>query len=103
MTAASISSGSAQTAMNSSGVTSLARCADPIAPDLADELRARDITVNALTPGFEAPGADHDTAELVALLHQWRHSADLDLRVGPLGNLLKAGTATHRRRATISA
>jgi 3-oxoacyl-[acyl-carrier protein] reductase len=47
---------------------------DPIAPDLADELRARDITVNGLTPGLEAPGADHDTAELVALLDQWRHS-----------------------------
>jgi hypothetical protein len=47
---------------------------DPIAPDLADELRARDITVNGLTPGLEAPGADHDTTELVALLDHWRHS-----------------------------
>ena len=46
---------------------------DPIAPDLAEALRARDITVNGLTPGLEAPGADHDTAELVALLERWRH------------------------------
>jgi 3-oxoacyl-[acyl-carrier protein] reductase len=47
---------------------------DPIAPDLADELRARDITVDELTPGLEAPGADHDTTALVALLDHWRHS-----------------------------
>src|SRR4051794_303500 len=46
---------------------------DPVAPDLADELRARDVTVNGLTPGLEAPGADHDPAELVALLDHWRH------------------------------
>src|SRR3954453_866480 len=47
---------------------------DPIAPDLAEELRARDITVNGLTPGLEAPGADRDTAELVAILERWRRS-----------------------------
>jgi 3-oxoacyl-[acyl-carrier protein] reductase len=47
---------------------------DPIALDLADALRARDITVNGLTPGLEAPGADRDTSELVALLDHWRHS-----------------------------
>ena len=45
---------------------------DPIAPDLAGELSARDITVNGLAPGLEAPGANHDTAELVALLDRWR-------------------------------
>jgi 3-oxoacyl-[acyl-carrier protein] reductase len=49
---------------------------DPIAPDLADELRARDVTVNGLTPGLEAPGADHDPAELVALLEHWRRPGE---------------------------
>jgi 3-oxoacyl-[acyl-carrier protein] reductase len=48
--------------------------ADPVAPVLADELRARDITVNGLAPGLEAPGADHGTAELIALLDRWRPS-----------------------------
>jgi 3-oxoacyl-[acyl-carrier protein] reductase len=47
---------------------------DPTAPVLADQLCARDITVNGLAPALEAPGADHDTAELVALLDRWRHS-----------------------------
>jgi 3-oxoacyl-[acyl-carrier protein] reductase len=47
---------------------------DPIAPVLADALHARDITVNGLAPGLEAPGANHDTAELVALLDRWRGS-----------------------------
>jgi 3-oxoacyl-[acyl-carrier protein] reductase len=50
---------------------------DPIAPDLADELRARDITVNGLTPGLEAPGADHGTAELVGLLEHWRRQSQV--------------------------
>ena len=47
---------------------------DAITSDLADDLRARDITVNALTPGLEYPGADHDVADLVALLDQWQGS-----------------------------
>jgi 3-oxoacyl-[acyl-carrier protein] reductase len=47
---------------------------DPVAPVVADELRARDITVNGLTPGLQAPGAGHGTAELIALLDHWRHS-----------------------------
>jgi 3-oxoacyl-[acyl-carrier protein] reductase len=41
---------------------------------LADELRARDITVNGLAPGLEPPGADHDIAELLALLDRWRRA-----------------------------
>jgi 3-oxoacyl-[acyl-carrier protein] reductase len=45
-----------------------------IAPDLAYQLRARDITVNGLAAGLEPPGADHDTAELIALLDHWRGS-----------------------------
>jgi hypothetical protein len=44
----------------------------PSARVLADELRARDITVDGLVPGPGAPGADHDTAELVAVLDRWR-------------------------------
>lgn len=43
-----------------------------IAPDLADQLRARDITVNGLVAGLEPPGADHHTAELIALLDHWQ-------------------------------
>jgi 3-oxoacyl-[acyl-carrier protein] reductase len=45
-----------------------------IAPDLAHQLRARDITVNGLAAGLEPPGADHHTAELIALLDHWRGS-----------------------------
>jgi 3-oxoacyl-[acyl-carrier protein] reductase len=45
---------------------------DAITPSLADELGARDITVNGLTPGVEPPGAGHGVAELVALLDRWR-------------------------------
>lgn len=45
---------------------------DAIAPGLADELRARDITVNGVAPGLEPPGAHHDVAELVAFLERWR-------------------------------
>jgi 3-oxoacyl-[acyl-carrier protein] reductase len=44
---------------------------EAITPDLAHELRARDITVNGLAPGDEPPGADHDVADLLALLGQW--------------------------------
>jgi 3-oxoacyl-[acyl-carrier protein] reductase len=47
---------------------------DVISSDLARDLRARDITINGLTPGLEYPGADHDVAELIALLDQWRGS-----------------------------
>jgi 3-oxoacyl-[acyl-carrier protein] reductase len=46
--------------------------ADPISPDLADELCARDITVNGVAPGLEPPGAEHDIADLIALLDHWR-------------------------------
>jgi 3-oxoacyl-[acyl-carrier protein] reductase len=45
-----------------------------IAPELAAELRARDITVNGLAPGLEPPGADHDIADLIALVDDWRGS-----------------------------
>jgi 3-oxoacyl-[acyl-carrier protein] reductase len=45
---------------------------DAVTPDLAHELRARDITINGVAPGLESPGADHDVADLVALLDDWR-------------------------------
>jgi 3-oxoacyl-[acyl-carrier protein] reductase len=45
-----------------------------ITPDLAHQLRASDITVNGLAAGFEPPGADHHTGELLALLDHWRGS-----------------------------
>jgi 3-oxoacyl-[acyl-carrier protein] reductase len=45
-----------------------------VTPVLAHELRARDITVNGVAPGLEPPGAEHDIADLVALLDRWRRS-----------------------------
>jgi 3-oxoacyl-[acyl-carrier protein] reductase len=47
---------------------------DVISSDLAHDLRSRDITINGLTPGLEYPGADHDVADLIALLDHWRGS-----------------------------
>ena len=47
---------------------------EAITPVLADELRARDITVNGVAPGLEPPGAQHDIADLIALLDPWRRS-----------------------------
>jgi 3-oxoacyl-[acyl-carrier protein] reductase len=47
---------------------------EAIAPVLADELRARDITVNGVAPGLESPGAQHDIADLIVLLDRWRRS-----------------------------
>ena len=41
---------------------------DAIAPWLAGRLDARGITVNGLAPGAEPPGADHDVADLIAML-----------------------------------
>ena len=46
-----------------------------ITPDLAHQLRAH-ITVNGLAAGLEPPGADHHTAELIALLDHWRGSPE---------------------------
>jgi 3-oxoacyl-[acyl-carrier protein] reductase len=46
--------------------------AEPVAPELAELLRARDITVNGVAPGLEPPGAGHTVTELVALLEHWR-------------------------------
>jgi 3-oxoacyl-[acyl-carrier protein] reductase len=48
--------------------------AEAIAPVLADELSARDITVNGVAPGLESPGARHDIADLIVLLDRWRSS-----------------------------
>jgi 3-oxoacyl-[acyl-carrier protein] reductase len=44
---------------------------DAISPALAAQLRARDITVIALAPGTESPGAAEDIRELVAVLERW--------------------------------
>jgi hypothetical protein len=48
--------------------------AHTFAPVLADELRARAITVNGLTPGTEPPGAGHAIAGVIALVERWRHT-----------------------------
>ena len=47
---------------------------DAITSDLADDLRARDVTINGLSPGLEPPGAHHDIADLLALLDRWRRA-----------------------------
>ena len=44
-----------------------------ITSDLADQLRARDVTVNGFTPGVEPPGRMLDTSEVLAILDRWRH------------------------------
>jgi pimeloyl-ACP methyl ester carboxylesterase len=46
--------------------------AEPIPPELAERLRARDITVNGVAAGLESPGAGHTVTELVALLDHWQ-------------------------------
>jgi 3-oxoacyl-[acyl-carrier protein] reductase len=47
-----------------------------MSPVLADQLRARDITVNGVAPGLESPGAPHDVADLIVLLDRWRRSPE---------------------------
>jgi 3-oxoacyl-[acyl-carrier protein] reductase len=47
---------------------------EAITPVLADELRARDITVNGVAPGLESPGVQHDIADLIVLLDRWRRT-----------------------------
>jgi 3-oxoacyl-[acyl-carrier protein] reductase len=42
--------------------------AEAITSGLAEQLRARDITVNGLVPGLEPPGSDPDISELVTFL-----------------------------------
>jgi 3-oxoacyl-[acyl-carrier protein] reductase len=54
-----------------SAIVSVSGC-DAIAPAVAHQLRARDITVNGLAAGLEAPGASHGVADLVAFLDRWR-------------------------------
>ena len=53
---------------------------DPVAPALATELRARDITINGLGPGVEPPGAHPGLAELLALVDRSDQNQD-----GPCG------------------
>jgi len=50
--------------------------ADGITPDLAHELRARDVTVNGVAPGVEPPGRERDIAELLAVLDRWRRGRE---------------------------
>lgn len=57
--------------------------AEAITPVLAQQLRERDITINGVPPGLEPPGADHDVANLIAFLDQWRHRPGNVLAPGP--------------------
>jgi 3-oxoacyl-[acyl-carrier protein] reductase len=50
---------------------------DAIAPSLAEQLRERDITINGVPAGLEAPGPLHDLGELLALLDRWRDRLDV--------------------------
>jgi 3-oxoacyl-[acyl-carrier protein] reductase len=46
---------------------------DAVTAVLADELRARDITIiSGLAPGLEPPGTGHEIGELVTVLDRWR-------------------------------
>jgi len=45
---------------------------EAIASALARKLGRRGITINGLAPGVEAPGRDHDVADLVRLVDRWR-------------------------------
>jgi NADP-dependent 3-hydroxy acid dehydrogenase YdfG len=52
--------------------------AEQITPALAQQLRDLHITINGCPAGVEPPGADHDVADLIAFLDQWRRlPADL--------------------------
>jgi 3-oxoacyl-[acyl-carrier protein] reductase len=50
--------------------------ADGITSDLTHQLRARDVTVNGITPGVEPPGRKPDIAEVLAVLDRWRHGRE---------------------------
>lgn len=45
---------------------------DAMTPAIADELRARGITITGITPGFEPAGDHPDIAHCVAILDRWR-------------------------------
>jgi len=71
MRAASVVSRQAARRLSHGGAIVNVSSCEPITPDLADALRARDITINGLSPGLEPPGAHHDIADLLALLDRW--------------------------------
>ena len=50
--------------------------AEALPPNLAQELRERDITLNGIPPGLEPPGSDHDVADLITFLDRWRDRPD---------------------------
>lgn len=74
MRATSVVSRQAARRLSHGGAIVNVSSSDAITPVLADELRARDITINGLAPGLEPPGADHDIADLLALLDRWRRA-----------------------------
>jgi 3-oxoacyl-[acyl-carrier protein] reductase len=49
-------------------------CADAMTADLADQLRARGITVTQLTPRLERSGAHPGITPYVAILDQWQRT-----------------------------
>ena len=74
MRATSVVSQQAARQLSHGGAIVNVSSSEAITSVLADELRARDITVNGLAPGLEPLGADHDIAELLALLDRWRRA-----------------------------
>jgi 3-oxoacyl-[acyl-carrier protein] reductase len=74
MRATSVVSQQAARQLSHGGAIVNVSSSEAITSVLADELRARDITVNGLAPGLEPPGADHDIAELLAVLDRWRRA-----------------------------
>ena len=74
MRATAVVSQQAARQLSHGGAIVNASSSDAITSDLADDLRARDITINGLSPGLEPPGAHHDIADLLALLDRWRRA-----------------------------
>jgi hypothetical protein len=68
----SVVNGEAARQLRRGGAIVTLSTAQAIAPGLAGELCARNITVNGGVPGLEAPGANHQVADLVTYLERWR-------------------------------
>ena len=52
--------------------------ADDVTPALAEQLRARGVTMNGIMPGVASPGRPHDVAELLAILDGWQSASSFD-------------------------
>jgi 3-oxoacyl-[acyl-carrier protein] reductase len=74
MRGTSVVNGQAARRLRHGGAIISVASSEALTPVLADELHARDITVNGVAAGLEPPGAQHDSADLIALLDRWQGS-----------------------------